>query len=91
MNHDVRSHSEKSLWLTVLQRGLKDALFPAPTSDKHDALNWVLVPNQDFIDICTLAGFDPVKVREAVIILLDMSPTQRRYHYDRLVKERPNI
>ena len=73
----------------VLQRGLKDALFPASTSDKHDAVNWVLVPNQDFIDICTLSGFDAVKVREAVIILLDMSPTQRRHHFDRLLKERP--
>ena len=75
----------------MLRQGVKDALFPAPTTAKSDALNWVLLDNQDFLDICLLAGFDPPLVRTAVVSLLEMSMTKRRYHFHRLMSERPRM
>jgi|TARA_R110000824_G_scaffold8156_8_gene36959 hypothetical protein len=49
------------------------------------------VDNQDFLDICLLAGYDPPLVRTAVASLLEMSMTKRRYHFNRLLSERPSM
>ena len=70
--------AQRQLWCAVLHEAVTDAVH-GPTAvqsgtitEKGRTATWqrardyILRPNRDFLDVCELAGVDPVAVREAV-------------------------
>ena len=65
---------ERALWCEVLVRALRDAAGHFETSrstyatlDRRRAHEWITRDSRDFQIVCTLAGLDPVAVRDAYL------------------------
>ena len=54
---------EQKLWRAVFMQALQDTfgICPLPMSEDEycDAKNWGKIYNQDFVELCEFAGFDP--------------------------------
>lgn len=74
--HDglYRDDDMRSLWCAVILRAIDDARgknLPASTPVGRqrmidEAYEWLTIPNAHFNEVCSLAGLDPVAVREGV-------------------------
>lgn len=76
--------SAQNLWQQVLQVAVDDALVGNSDSGAskaarihatHLTRTYLTKPNQDFDDVCHLAGLDPVAVREAMSKKIAAAPT----------------
>jgi len=58
---------ETAVWVAVITQALMDALSKSQNSEalhfKHEATTWLTSNSQNFIMVCTLAGFDPNYIR----------------------------
>jgi hypothetical protein len=68
---------EKALWCAVISQALTDATLPLNTPnasirlERNQARSWFTHPNQDFAEVCHLAGLDPVRVRNSALKLIE--------------------
>lgn len=75
-------HVFSDLWRTVLLTAIEDAIHgPAYASSPTQKLReteaaraYILKPNPDFAEVCTLAGCDPEAVRDRVAIMIRNAP-----------------
>lgn len=70
-----------NLWRTVLMSAIEDAIhgplfgnYKVKLREIHAAREYIIKPNKDFDEVCTLADLDPVAVRERVIRLIEKAP-----------------
>ncbi|MCV3766477.1 hypothetical protein [Rhizobium sp. TRM95796] len=76
-------HVFSDLWHTVLQTAIEDAIHGPPHAGSHTqklreieaARAYILKPNPDFAEVCTLAGCDPEAVRDRVAIMISKAPS----------------
>jgi hypothetical protein len=66
--------SERQLWTAVIVQALRDAVRiqrygERPRNDLHakQAWDWVVHGGRDFVEVCSLAGIDPGRVKDALL------------------------
>jgi hypothetical protein len=68
------------LWEAVVQQAIRDATLTGTTNTskraKHDARQWLTIPNRDFDEVCALAGLEPDWIRNNVSELIKRSDIQ---------------
>ncbi|QNQ63107.1 hypothetical protein IB024_05040 [Brucella sp. 6810] len=78
----ICAKASQSLWRSVLHLAIQDALRDAKYGRSEQAhynftctaRRYILTPNKDFNEVCSLAGLDPVAVRERVKPLIEANP-----------------
>ena len=88
-NHTEDLSSDKQLWCAVVGQAIDDATTTRTSKqaqrDKQVALEWLLHDTKHFPLICSLAGLDPVAVREraqrlpGVVEKFQKSPSDRTF------------
>ena len=85
-NNDQPHVSERSLWCAVLLAAISDAMNGAPNAisssveirilETKRARRYLTEPHyHGFINVCEMAGLDPIAVRERLRILIAQAPT----------------
>lgn len=73
MTRTIEMGGERGLWASVIQNAIQDAQGNFANTGareytkvrlRKEALDWLTKPNGGFNEVCYLAGFDPVAVRE---------------------------
>ena len=61
---------EAQMWCAVIDQAIDDAKSKRTSTqalrEKQEAIDWLLIPNDDFTTACSLAGLDAVAVRERI-------------------------
>ncbi|MDH6265640.1 hypothetical protein M2360_001030 [Rhizobium sp. SG_E_25_P2] len=76
-------HVFSDLWRAVLLTAIEDAVHGPPHAGSHTqklreigaARAYILKPNPDFAEVCTLAGCDPEAVRDRVAVMISKAPS----------------
>ncbi len=66
----------RELWCAVIMQAFSDAvrepsLDGTEELDRHQARDWLTKPNRDFSLACSLAGLDPIAVRERAVVAIE--------------------
>jgi hypothetical protein len=82
---DSESNPEayEDLWRMVLHASIEDAVHGSGVTgsiaqrirETDEARDYIMNPNNDFNEVCSLAGLDPVAVRERVTPMIQRAPS----------------
>lgn len=73
---------EENFIVAIIAQAIEDTTYMGAVKDKikfkMDAINWICLPDPEFVNYCKMVGMDPEPIRQKIINNIDMSYTQKQ-------------